>query len=384
MRRLAVTGTNGKTSTVEFCRQLLARSGVRAASYGTLGMVTDAGRDPNPSTAVGPWALPAFLMRLETAETDVVALEAFSSLLADGMFEHVSVDIAAFTNLDRDHLDVHGDVAAYFAAKRRLFAEVLATDGTAVLNRDDERAGDLLDCCRDRGVDVTTYGWHDKADITVRTTSPSATGTVAALTVFGQSARVAFGLMGDVMVSNACCALAMALATGIPVGDGLAGLERLRAPPGRIERMGAVDGAEVFVDYAHTPAALQAVLETLRPRANGDLIVVFGCGGDRDPGKRRLMGKVATTHADGVIVTDDNPRNEDPASIRATILTGCPDAEEIGDRRAAITRAVEGASSGDVIVIAGKGHERTQVVGDETRAFSDHDVVHHLTSPART
>jgi UDP-N-acetylmuramoyl-L-alanyl-D-glutamate--2,6-diaminopimelate ligase len=381
MRRLAVTGTNGKTSTVEFTRQLLAGAGHRAASYGTLGLVTEQGREPEPSTTIGPHALSTFLSRLELRGTDVVTLEAYSSSLAGDLFDHVTVEVAAFTNFARDHLDLHGDVESYFAAKRSLFAEVLADDGTAVLNLDDDRSADLAACCRDRRVDVCTFGWSEDADVRIHETTSSADGITAALDVGGRGFRVDFDLVGDVMVSNACCALATALATGLPVDAALDGLESLEPPPGRLDRVGSQDGVELFVDYAHTPAALRAVLETLQTRATGDLLVVFGCGGDRDQGKRGQMGTVAGTHADTVVVTDDNPRTEDPEAIRADVLAGCPDARECAPREQAITTAVASATTGDVVVVAGKGHERTQTIGRQTREFSDHDVLDRLVSP---
>lgn len=375
---LAVTGTNGKTSTAEFCRQLFSGAGVEAASYGTLGLVGSTGRDPDPPMALGPGALPAFLTRLEADDVDAVAMEAYSSSLRGGIFEHVSVDVAAFTNLARDHLDVHGDMASYFRAKQSLFTAVLREDGTAVVNLDDDRGPALVAGCRERGVDVTTYGFRDDADVAVRATTPTADGVAADLSVRGARVRVEFGFVGDVMVSNACCALAAVLAAGVPMNEALDGLSALRAPPGRLELLGVRDGVEVFVDYAHTPAALQAALETLRPRAAGDLVVVFGCGGDRDRGKRRRMGAVAAEYAASVVVTDDNPRFEDPASIRAAVLDGCPTARECGDRATAIATAVESARDGDVVVVAGKGHERTQEVGGDRRVFSDHDVVRRL------
>lgn len=378
MRRIAVTGTNGKSSTVEFTRQLLARSGQKAASYGTLGLVTEAGREPDPSMTIGPRAMSTLLTRLDRDDLDIVALEAYSSSLAGELFDGVSVDVAAFTNLARDHLDVHGDVEAYFAAKRSLFTDVLVADGTAVLNHDDDRLEELLACCRNRGVAVRTYGWSDEADVVVRETMPSQRGTTAELSVEGHRARVELDVVGDVMVSNVCCALATVRGVGLSVADALEWIEHVEPPPGRLDRVGSRDGVELFVDYAHTPAALRAVLETLATRRAGDLVVVFGCGGDRDQGKRSEMGAIASEVADSVVVTDDNPRTEDPAAIRSAILAGCPAARECGARERAITTAVERATDGDVVVVAGKGHERRQIVGDQRRAFSDHDVLSGL------
>jgi UDP-N-acetylmuramoyl-L-alanyl-D-glutamate--2,6-diaminopimelate ligase len=382
MRRIAVTGTNGKTSTVEFVRQLLEATGERAASYGTLGLVTAEGREPDPRISFGPRAIPSFLSRREHEGFDAVALEAYSSSLATEVFDRVTVDVATFTNLSRDHLDVHGDLDSYFAAKRSLFADVLAGDGRAVLNRDDDRFDALRACCRERGVAVTTFGRAADADVRLLAAEPSGTGTRVELSVRGRRARVDLDVVGDVMAANACGALATALAAGGRPDRALDALADLRAPPGRLERVGARDGAEAFVDYAHTPAALRAALGALRPRTADDLLLVFGCGGDRDRGKRRRMGEVAASEADAVVVTDDNPRDEDPAAVRADVLAGCPGALERTPRERAVAAALERATDGDVVLVAGKGHERTQVVGDECRTFSDRDVVERLTRGA--
>ena len=383
MQRVAVTGTNGKTSTVEFARQLFDLTGHRAASYGTLGLVTPSGRDPEPSLSLGRLAVPAFLSRLKADGFNVVTLEAYSSSLVGDIFERVSVSVAAFTNLTRDHLDVHGDVESYFAAKRSLFEDVLRADGTAVVNLDDDRAEALIDCCRDRGVDVVTYGRKDRADISIREISPTSTGTVLELSVQGQAANIECNLIGDIMVENACCALACVISTGVEMTEALEAMGHLEPPPGRLERVCVHQGAEVFVDYAHTPAALAAVLKTLQKRNGGDVVVVFGCGGDRDRGKRRRMGAVAGEHADSIIVTDDNPRTEDPATIREAVLDGCPDARECSPRERAISTAFDETTVGDVVLVAGKGHERTQVIDGETQDFSDRDIVRRLATTAR-
>ncbi|MFC3958066.1 Mur ligase family protein [Halovivax cerinus] len=378
MRCIAVTGTNGKTTTTTFCRQLLTRDDHRAASFGSLGLVRPSGRQADPSVAVGPRALSDFLTRLTAEGMDTVALEAHSRALSGVTYDHVDVDVAVFTNLARDHLDVHDDMATYFEAKRSLFTESLVDDGTAVINVDDDRAPQLLDCCRDRGVDVMTYGRDADADVSIRGTAPSSRGVTVDLSVDGQQCSVALDVVGDVMVENACAAVAAVRATGREVTEILDDLGDLQPPPGRLERVGMHRGVELFVDYAHTPAALRAVLESFEARSTGDLVVVFGCGGNRDRGKRREMGAVAAECADRAVVTDDNPRSEDPATIRQAILTGCPDARECGSRKRAIELAVSAATAGDIIVVAGKGHERQQVCGTETVAFSDHDVLREV------
>lgn len=383
MRCIAVTGTNGKTSTTSFCRQLLTREDHRAASFGSLGLVRPSGRESEPAVSVGPRALSDFLSTLEAEGIDTVALEAYSTALSGATYDHVDVDVAVFTNLARDHLDVHGDMATYFDAKRSLFEEVLVDDGTAVINVEDERAPQLLDCCRDRGIDVVTYGWDADADVSIRGTEPSSWGVTADLSVDGRQFTVALDVVGDVMVENACGAVAAVLATGRGVQEIADDLGGVRPPPGRLDCVGVHQGVELFVDYAHTPAALRAVLESLEARTAGDLVVVFGCGGDRDRGKRRKMGAVATECADRVVVTDDNPRSEDPATIRQAVLTGCPAAQECGSRRQAIMTAVAAATAGDVVVVAGKGHERQQDLGTETVAFSDHDVLREVMESRR-
>lgn len=374
----AVTGTNGKTSTVEFARQLLARSGVDAASYGTLGLVTAEGRDPDPPITIGPKAMPSFVRRLDCRGTDALALEAYSSSLDTGLLDGVAADVAGFTNLDRDHLDHHGTLEAYFRAKRRLFETVLDADGTAVLNADVPEVKDLRATCRERGVEVRTYGRAASADLRLRETEPLPDGTRATLVTDAGRHRVDLPVVGDAMVENVLCALGMAIAAGTSASAALEHLEALRQPPGRFERVAGHGGASVYVDYAHTPSALDALLDSLAPRANGDLVLAFGCGGGCDRGKRREMGEIAAAGADRVFVTDDNPREEEPSAIRADVLAGCPDAVEVAGRERAIRRAMDSLRAGDVLVVAGKGHEQYQDLGGEKRRFSDHEVIRRL------
>lgn len=372
----AVTGTNGKTSTVEFARQLFDHAGRPAASLGTLGLTTPRWREPDPFVGFGESALPRLVDRLRH-DAEVLAVEAFSSSIEGGSFDALDLDAAGFTNLSRDHLSHHDSVEDYFAAKRRLFDTVLPSDGTAVVGIDGEWGSKLRSVCRERGVEVVSYGRDPAADLRLGGTTPTDDGTRAAVALPGERTEreLDLPLVGDVMVRNALCALGLALAGGVDAEAALDALGHLDHPEGRLDRVAVHDGAEAYVDYAHTPAALAAVLDALRPRADGRLVVVFGCGGDRDAGKRRRMGAVVGERADVAVVTDDNPRDEDPAAIRSQVLDGCPDAVEVPGRRAAIERGVATLEAGDVLVVAGKGHERHQVVDGEEIPFSDAEVV---------
>lgn len=375
MEIAAVTGTNGKTSTVEFARQLLASTGRSAASYGTLGLVEPSGRDPDPPTSVGAAALPHLFSRLSV---DAVALEAFSTGLDADVFAEVTADVAAFTSFDRDHLDYHGSLEAYFRAKRHLFTSVLSADGTAVINADADRSGRLLERCQERGVDVLSVGTDGGVDLRLVESRPTDGGTAAVVDLAGRRLSVDVPVVGEMMCLNALCAVGLCLALGVPPDDAGPALSDLDPPPGRVERVATHHGAPVYVDYAHTPAALRAVLATLAERTPGDLVVVFGCGGSCDRGKRDEMGAVAADGADRVVVTDDNPRDEDPAGIRAAVLEGCPGALEIAGRERAIDRALDLLGPDDALVVAGRGHETEQEIAGERRQFSDRVVVREL------
>lgn len=367
----AVTGTNGKTSVAEFSRQVFDRTGRSAASIGSLGVTTPAGRDPDPFLGFGETALPRRCRRLEHEGIGSVTLEAFSSSIQAGQYDELDIDAAAFTNLSRDHLGYHDTVESYFAAKRRLFEVVLDADGTAIINADSDRADELLAVCETRGLDALTYGRRADADIRVAATEPTAEGTRVDIVVREERERVVWPIIGDVMLQNALCALGVALAADTPPSDAIPAMTDVSHPAGRLDRVATHDGSELYVDYAHTPDALDSALAALAPRADGRLVLVFGCGGDRDAGKRRQMGAVGHERADVAIVTDDNPRSEDPAAIRATVLDGCPDGIEVPDRRAAIERGISVLTPGDILVVAGKGHERVQIRDGETVPLSD-------------
>jgi UDP-N-acetylmuramoyl-L-alanyl-D-glutamate--2,6-diaminopimelate ligase len=368
----AVTGTNGKTSVVHFTREIWAALGHPAASLGTLGLVSPAGRRKGALTTPDPVALQRDLAELAAQGVEHVAIEASSHGLAQYRLDGVAVTAAAFTNLTRDHLDYHGDMTSYRAAKQRLFAELLARDGTAILNADSPEFAGLAALCRGRGQRVIAYGTHDAAELRLLARAPSRDGQRISLRLFGETRGIDLPLVGEFQAMNVLAALGLAVATGTPVSDAVNVLSRLSGVPGRMQRVGeTASGAVVFVDYAHTPDALAIVLAALRPHAEGRLAIVFGAGGDRDRGKRPLMAQVATEGADLVYVTDDNPRSESPAEIRRAILAAAPHAIEIGDRSEAIAAAVAGLRRGDILVIAGKGHETGQIIGGTVLPFDD-------------
>ncbi|HKS90113.1 MAG TPA: UDP-N-acetylmuramoyl-L-alanyl-D-glutamate--2,6-diaminopimelate ligase [Stellaceae bacterium] len=368
----AVTGTNGKTSVAHFTREIWAAAGHPAASLGTLGIVTARGRRPGALTTPDPVALHRTLAELAEAGIEHASLEASSHGLAQCRLDGVQIAAAAFTNLTRDHLDYHGDMASYRAAKERLFRELLPPAGVAVLNADSPEFARLAALCRERGHRVIAYGEAAEADLRILNRAPHRSGQHLLATVFGKRCEIELPLVGAFQAMNALAAFGLAVATGVDEAAALPALPRLPGVPGRVQLVGeSAVGAPVFVDYAHTPDALATVLTALRPHAENRLLVVFGAGGDRDRGKRPLMGQVATELADRVYVTDDNPRSEDPAAIRRAIMAAAPGAVEISDRRAAIGVAVAELRRGDVLVIAGKGHESGQIVGSEVLPFDD-------------
>ena len=372
-RIAAVTGTAGKTSVAAFTRQILSAAGRNAASVGTLGVVTDAGTEYGSLTTPDPVKLAQMLGDLARAGVTDVALEASSHGLDQRRLDGVPVSAVAFTNLGRDHMDYHPTVEDYLAAKLRLF-DTLAAPGTpAIIDPDAPFADRVVARALACGLDVRTVGPSGTA-LTLIADRIEGTGQrLEILTPDGAHHSVLLPLLGAFQVSNALIAAGLAIALGVAPEVAIAALAHIEGAPGRLELVGRTrQGAPVFVDYAHKPDALKTVLETLRPLAAGRLVCVVGCGGDRDRGKRPLMGAIATELADVVIVTDDNPRSEDPAAIRRAILEAAPGAREIGDRATAIHTAVGMLAAGDVLVIAGKGHETGQIVGDRTLPFSDH------------
>lgn len=371
---VAVTGTNGKTSVVEMTRQLWRMAGLHAASIGTLGVTT---ADERVTTGLTTPDVVTFLSNVAGLAREGVshlAFEASSHGLTQYRTEGLPVAAAAFTNLSRDHLDYHGDMAAYFTAKLRLFAEVLSADGTAVVWADDPQSERVIDLARERGNRVLTVGEHGD-DLRLVSRDPTLLGQGLVIHAGGQDHAVTLPLIGAYQAANALVAAGLVMATGGDAAATIAGLGRLQPVRGRLERAAInAAGAPVYVDYAHTPDAVEAACAALRPHVAGRLILVVGAGGDRDPGKREPMGLAAAAGADLVIVTDDNPRSEDPAAIRRAMLAGAPEAREIGERGAAIRAAVSEAGAGDIVLIAGKGHEQGQVVGDLVLPFDDVQV----------
>ena len=374
----AITGTNGKTSVASFLCQMWTQVGRKAASMGTLGIVGPGINVPGSLTTPDPVALHRSLQDLAEHGVERLAMEASSHGLAQCRLDGVRVKGAAFTNLSRDHLDYHETLQAYLDAKIRLFTDILDSGGMAVLNADSPCSAPVQSACQARRIRLVTYGFRG-ADVRIEHAKPLPDGQRLELTVAGKSHAVTLPLVGTFQAGNALCALALAAVCGEDCDKLVAILETLKGAPGRVQRVACLDnGATVYVDYAHTPDALANVLRALRPHTRGRLAVVFGCGGDRDPGKRPEMGRIAAELADRCIVTDDNPRTEDAAAIRRQVIEGCPAAHEIGDRAQAIAVAIDGLEADDLLVVAGKGHEAGQVVGNEVRPFDDAQVVRSL------
>lgn len=371
----AVTGTNGKTSIAELTRQLWRMDGFNSASIGTLGVTT---ADEQVKTGLTTPDIVTFLSNMSGLAREGVShaiFEASSHGLSQYRTEGLPVNVAAFTNLSRDHLDYHGDMDSYFEAKMRLFDEVVESDGTAVIWADDEPwSVKAIQRAKGRGLELFTVG--EQGD-TLRLVSqtPTHLGQVLMVKAQGNTHRISLPLIGAYQAANILCAAAIVLATGGQLQNIFDHMQRVQPVRGRMERAVITRaGAPVYVDYAHTPDALRAAIEALRPHVTGQLITIFGAGGDRDKGKRPEMGKIAVEKSDHVIVTDDNPRSEDPAAIRAEIMAGASGAEEVADRRAAIARAIELAGPQDIILLAGKGHEQGQIVGDRIIPFDDVEV----------
>jgi UDP-N-acetylmuramoyl-L-alanyl-D-glutamate--2,6-diaminopimelate ligase len=374
---VAITGTNGKTSTAELARQLWQAAGHRAASIGTLGVTT--GYDSvSPRDGTGGLTTPDVVTFLATmaglAREGIshTAFEASSHGLDQYRTEGLPVTAAAFTNLSRDHLDYHGTMEAYFAAKTRLMSDVVDAGGHAVIWADDgDWSARMIAAARQRGLTLLTVGETGETLKLIKRT-PTALGQDLVIEAGGQTYKIALPLIGAYQAANALVSAGLVIATGGDIKQTLGNLARVSGVRGRLERAVITrSGAAVYVDYAHTPDAIIAACAALRPHVTGRLIIVFGAGGDRDAGKRPLMGEAAAAHADVVVVTDDNPRSENPAAIRASILSATPGGQEIADRRRAIAAAITMALAGDIVLIAGKGHEQGQTVGDRVLPFDD-------------
>ena len=375
---VAVTGTSGKTSVAAFTRQIWQRLGHAAASIGTIGLVSERRTIYGSLTTPDPIALHRQLDEIAAEGVTHLAFEASSHGLDQYRLDGVRVSAGGFTNLTRDHMDYHPDVAHYLAAKLRLFRDLVAADGAAVVSADHDCSQAVIDAARAKDLRIVTVGSKgDGAGEGIRLIGADIDGFAQKLDLEHRGRRhaVRLPLVGEFQIENALVAAGLAIGTGSEPRAVFAELELLEGAKGRLERVAERNGAPIFVDYAHKPDALAKALQALRPYAKRKLIVVFGAGGDRDAGKRPLMGAIAAENADSVIVTDDNPRSEDPELIRSAILSTAKGAKEIGDRAEAIRTAIAGLEPGDALLIAGKGHETGQIVRDRTLPFSDHDAV---------
>jgi UDP-N-acetylmuramoyl-L-alanyl-D-glutamate--2,6-diaminopimelate ligase len=381
---VAVTGTSGKTSVTAFTRQIWQRLGHAAASIGTIGLASPKRTIYGSLTTPDPIALHRQLDEIAREGVTHLAFEASSHGLDQYRLDGVRVSAGGFTNLTRDHMDYHPDVAHYLAAKLRLFRDLVAPEGAAVISADHDCSQGVIDAARARALRIITVGGKgDGAGEGIGLVGAGIDGFAQKLTLEHRGRRhaVRLPLVGEFQIENALVAAGLAIGTGSAPDQVFAALEHLEGAKGRLERVGERNGAPIFVDYAHKPDALAKALQALRPYAKRKLVVVFGAGGDRDAGKRPLMGVIAAENADSVIVTDDNPRSENPDLIRSAILGAAKGARDIGDRSEAIRTAISGLQPGDALLIAGKGHETGQIVGDRVLPFSDHDAVASALAP---
>ncbi|HEX5278883.1 MAG TPA: UDP-N-acetylmuramoyl-L-alanyl-D-glutamate--2,6-diaminopimelate ligase [Micropepsaceae bacterium] len=367
----AVTGTNGKTSVAAFVRQIWASQGRKSASLGTVGIDSPSGHVSLGHTTPDPVRLHAELARLKGEGIDYLAIEASSHGLDQYRLDGLKIAVGGFTNITRDHLDYHNTFENYLAAKLRLFAELIPDSGAAVINADAAHGEEFIAVSRTRKLRLLTVG-RQGTGLRLIAQSPQPRGQSLTVAYDNREHRISLPLAGEFQASNALVAAGMTLATGDSAEAVFAALEQLKGAPGRLELVARTrQGASIFVDYAHTPDAIETVLKAVRPHVTGRLHIVFGCGGDRDKGKRPLMAAAAARFADCVIVTDDNPRSEDPAVIRKEALAGAPGAREIAGRREAIREAVAALRPDDAMIIAGKGHEDYQIIGRDVLPFSD-------------
>ena len=378
---VAVTGTNGKTSTVNFCRQLWEAMGVKAASMGTIGVVFNGVTSELSKTLSTPEPplLYSKMEELKAKGATHVAIEATSEGMDQSRLKGLRIKAAGFTNLTRDHIDYHKTMEDYFDAKSRLFSELLSEDGVAVINADTSEFKRIKEVCESRKIKVLSFGRNGE-ELKLINHRPVANGQIIEIEVFGDKYSVEVPLVGEFQVYNILCALGLVMADDIGNKEAHApainAIKSLYGVTGRLEFAATLkNGATIYVDYAHTPDALETVLKSLRPHAHKKLHVVFGCGGDRDKGKRAMMGEIAVRLADKAIVTDDNPRTEDASTIRSEIMTAAIGATEIGDRRAAIVQAIKNLEPDDILVVAGKGHEQGQTIGTEVFPFNDMEEV---------
>lgn len=368
----AVTGTNGKTSIADFTRQMMKALGHNAASIGTVGVVSDVMDNIETLTTPDSITLHKILSNLSEKGVDYVSMEASSVGIEQYRMDGINIKVAGFTNFTQDHLDYHLTMEDYFEAKKQLFSRLLTKGSTAVLNADIKEFAKLEAVCRERGIEVVSYGFKGN-DLRIINRVPHADGQTLELSVQGVHYTVDLPLIGEFQAMNILCAVGMVMALNGRFDQKIIEyLPHIKGACGRLDRVGALpNGAAVYVDYAHTPDALENVLKTMREHTSGRLWVVFGCGGDRDKLKRPIMGRIASELADKIVVTDDNPRTEDAVQIRREILAECPEAQEIGDRIAAIEYAISHLQTGDMLVLAGKGHETGQKIGNIVIPMND-------------
>ena len=385
---VAVTGTNGKSSTVQYVRQFWEGANKTCASVGTLGLQVSSTIDATLQNEFAPVMkgaslttldsirLHQLMQRLQEHHVNYLAFEASSHGLDQYRIHGVSLNAAAFTNLTQDHLDYHQTMGDYFNAKARLFTEVLGEGMTAVINKDTPYFVTLADLCKKRSQTVVSFSRLTDATLQAKNCRIDGQSQVFDLIVNGETLNdICINISGDFQIENVLAALGLVLASGLTIHDCLPTFSKLSCATGRLERVATKNNAHFYVDYAHTPDALEKALENLRPFATNKLWVVFGCGGNRDAGKRPIMGKIAASLSDVSIVTDDNPRFEEPGHIRAEILSTCPGATEIANRRDAIAYAIDRVEPGDVVLVAGKGHEQGQIIGNTTFPFDDREEI---------
>lgn len=368
---VALTGTNGKSSTIEFLRQIWMVAGKNAACFGTLGVTTAKGVTPLKHTTPDAVALHRTLNELSESGITHAGMEASSHGLVQYRLEGVKPAAVGFTNLTQDHFDYHADMDDYFNAKARLFTTLAPKGIPAVINVDSEYGQQMAKVANAAGLEIVSVGWSG-SDIRIVEVTPRSASQTVELVWDKKRHKVELPLAGEFQTLNAISALGLAVATGVEKEIALEALTHLKTVAGRMEKAGeARNGAPVFIDFAHTPDGLNKLLRGVRPHTMGRIVVVFGCGGDRDPDKRPKMGAIAAKLADHVIITDDNPRTEKAEDIRTAVMKGCLDAEEIGDRAQAIAHAISLLNADDCLVIAGKGHESGQIVGDQIIPFND-------------
>ena len=371
----AITGTNGKSSTVEFLRQIWAKAGIEAAALGTLGVTRASGRTDVGYTTPDAIALHKSLDLLTEEGVTHLAMEASSHGLKQRRMDGVRLSLVGFTNLTQDHLDYHPDFEDYFSSKMRLFSALAPMGAPAVINMDSDWSQRVAQAAQSAGLSPVEIGWRGR-DLTVHEITPHPASQMVRFSWKGEEREVDLPLIGEFQAANALGAAAMAIASGVSPDAAFEAMGQLTGVAGRLQTVGTTkDGAPVLLDYAHTPDGLDKLLRAARPHTQGRIILVFGAGGDRDPTKRAPMGEIAARLSDVAIVTDDNPRSEDPAGIRKTILAACPGAQEVGDREAAIRTGIEMLKAGDVLLVAGKGHETGQILADRIIPFDETEIV---------